>query len=202
MATFLYTFTNTSSIHWLSLPNQLQSSFIFNKLSVSINCGNYSAISCSYCRYDPHTGAPNPGIGWCGGNCTWDAGHCVPEGKEDETMKQSWVSCTLSENIFSHVGCAFEPSIHYNNSDVDSSYAFDLPGCLSFCKNLSRFFTYDEGTGECYCKSSNTEPFVDGDAVSGEAGCPPGRWHILRQPLRMCKVRQKRGPRVLRILLC
>ena len=53
---------------------------IFAKFSVSINCGNYSAISCSLCRYDPYSGVEYPGNGWCAGDCAWDAGHCVPAG--------------------------------------------------------------------------------------------------------------------------
>lgn len=74
------------------------------------------------------------------------------------------------------IGCAYESGIHYDGHDVDySSYIPDLPSCLSYCKETSRFFTYDEGGNECYCKSSNVNPFVEEGTVSGESGCPPSK---------------------------
>ena len=75
-----------------------------------------------------------------------------------------------------HIGCAYESGIRYDGHDVDySSYIPDLPSCLSYCKETSRFFTYDEGGNECHCKSSNVNPFVEEGTVSGESGCPPSK---------------------------
>ena len=58
-----------------------------------------------------------------------------------------------------------------------SSFMPDLQSCRSFCDGKSRFFTYDLNEAECFCKSSNVEPFVEESSVSGETGCLPGKRH-------------------------
>ena len=145
----------------------------WSQFAVSVNCGNYSAISCSYCRYDPYTGAASPGTDWCGGDCTWDRGYCVPSG-----TNMNYKTRTSAIPILKILGCAFESGIHYEGYDVIYGYSSDipdLPSCLSFCEAKSRFFTFNEGFHECYCKSSNANPFVEGGTVSGETGCQTSR---------------------------
>ena len=91
-------------------------------------------------------------------------------------MKHSFHSKNILLSII--LGCTYESGIHYESYDVDySPFMPDLQGCLLFCESKSRFFTYDEIGYECYCKSSNAEPFEEEGTVSGESGCPTGKPH-------------------------
>ena len=77
-------------------------------------------------------------------------------------------------NPFFFLGC-LEPDTHYDNHDVDySSDVQDVESCQMFCTGKSQYFTYGDLGTECYCKSSNSEPFHQMDTVSGETNCTAG----------------------------
>ena len=88
-----------------------------------------------------------------------------------------FVSATYSHslrNLFFILGC-LEPDTHYDNNDVDySSDVDDVESCQMFCTGKSEYFTFGDSGTECYCKSSNSEPFYQMGTVSGETNCTKG----------------------------